>query len=174
MGSISTTPHRKIVKASALYLMMYVCMDSHQRQLRPRRFTVIIMEHVNLMIGFPYLRNSHHILLAYIQVVPCLETNSAIVKPTTSATALTSATSRCTSWLVRPSGSAPRPKTISNLWRHPTSKWLTQSSSGWLERWRSWGRNDLNPQEAALGNRRSRNATRKEPFVRTARAWYPE
>jgi len=24
-----------------------------------------------LMIGFPYLRNSHHILLAYIQVVPC-------------------------------------------------------------------------------------------------------
>jgi|SRR5215467_14667924 len=71
MGSISTTPHRKIVKASALYLMMYVCMDSHQRQLRPRRFTVIIMEHVNLMIGFPYLRNSHHILLAYIQVVPC-------------------------------------------------------------------------------------------------------
>src|SRR5215813_12573584 len=38
--------------------------------------------------------------------------------------ALTSATTRRTSLLVRPSGSAPRPKTISLLSTTSTSKWI--------------------------------------------------
>src|SRR6185437_16891837 len=41
--------------------------------------------------------------------------NSAIVRPTTSAAAVTSATMRRTSWLVRPHGTAPSPSTISLL-----------------------------------------------------------